>query len=328
MWTFLIRRLLFVPPLLFIVSLLTYLLMWASPGDYYSKFAEDPTKSKEWIATQRYEAGISDAEGNALNPIQGYAIWLGNAVTGDFGDSLERNRPVLGLIGERFGNTLILSIMALILAWGSAIPLGVIAAVKQGTWIDRGNGLVAYLGLSLPRVFFALLMILFAAKTGWFPVGDMRNVVEWEQLGFFAKCVDVGYHLVLPAFVLGSTAMAGYMRQMRASMLESLSQDYVRTARAKGLGQGAVIGRHALRNAINPLVTLFGFSLAYLINGAFLVEIVMNWPGMARLVVKALFDQDQPVVMASVLVATLALILGNIVADVLLGLTDPRIRNA
>jgi len=316
------RRLVALPPLLLVVSFLTYLLMWAAPGDYYSRFAEDPTYSPETIAALRARAGLDKG------PVAGWATWVGNACTGEFGQSLEKDRPVLSLVGERLFNTLLLSVSALVIAWGFAIPLGVIAAVRRGTWIDRLSGFVAYFGLSIPSVFFAMLMILFAAWSGWFPIGDMRNVMQWESFGPWERLVDLAHHLFLPATVLGTIAMAGYMRQMRASMLECLSQDYVRTARAKGLGAGSVIGRHALRNAINPMVTLFGFSLAHLLNGSFLVEIVMNWPGMARLVVNALFQQDQPVVMAAVLIATLLLVAGNLLSDLLLGVVDPRIRAA
>ncbi len=320
MGTFLSRRLLALPLLLLVVSFLTFLLMYVSPGDYYSKFAEDPTVSKDTVARLRAEAGLD------RGLLGGYAVWVGHAVQGSLGDSLELRRPVLGLVAERLGNTLLLSLAALALAWGSAIPLGVIAAVRRGRWPDRFSGLVAYFGLSIPSVFFAMLMILFAAWSGGFPVGDMRSVIEWSSMSFGGKLLDLAHHLILPAIVLGTISMAGYTRQMRASMLECLSQDYVRTARAKGLSGTAVVGRHALRPAINPLITLFGFSLAHLLNGSFLVEIVMNWPGMARLVVNALFQEDQPVVMASVLMATLLLVVGNMVADVLLAVADPRIR--
>ncbi|MCI0343122.1 MAG: ABC transporter permease [Planctomycetales bacterium] len=320
MWTFVARRILALPALLLVVSFLTYFLMWVSPGDYYSKFAEDPTVNKEMIEKLRAEAGLDRGLPD------GWAVWVANAVQGSLGDSLETRRPVAGLVLERLGSTLLLSVAALAIAWGAAIPLGVLAAVKRGKWLDHGCGLVAYVGLSIPSVFFAMLMILLAAHTGWFPVGDMRNVGEWERMGLGGRLLDLAHHLVLPAFVLGTISMAGYMRQMRGNMLECLSQDYVRTARAKGLAPASVVGKHALRPAINPIITLFGFSLAHLLNGSFLVEIVMNWPGMARLVVTAIFQEDQPVVMASVLMATTLLVLGNLIADVLLGLADPRIR--
>lgn len=320
MWTFIARRLLALPALLAVVSFLTYFLMWVSPGDYFSKFAEDPTISRATVAQMRAEAGVD------RGLLLGWATWAGRAVTLDFGQSYELRQNVTSLVLQRLAATLLLSVAALALAWGAAIPLGVVAAVKRGSWIDRGAGLAAYFGLSIPAVFFAMLMILLAAYTGWFPVGDMRNVLEWDRMSLWAKAWDLAHHLVLPAFVLGTVSMAGYMRQMRGNMLESLTQDYVRTAKAKGLGPGAVVGKHALRPAINPIITLFGFSLAHLLNGSFLVEIVMNWPGMARLVVNAIFQEDQPVVMAAVLMATTLLVMGNLLADVLLGIADPRIR--
>ena len=321
MWTFIARRLLALPLLLLVVSFLTYFLMWVSPGDYFSRFAEDPTVSPETVARMRHDAGLD--RGLFL----GWLVWAGNAATGHLGESLELRRGVGGLVLERTGATLLLGVAALGIAWGAAIPLGVLAAVKRGQWFDRGAGLLAYFGLSIPAVFLAMLMILFAAATGWFPVGDMRSgVTHWSVMGVGERVLDVLHHLTLPALVLGTVSMAGYMRQMRGNMLESLTQDYVRTAWAKGLGPGAVIGKHALRPAINPIITLFGFSLAHLLNGSFLVEIVMNWPGMARLVFNALFAEDQPVVMASVLMAATLLVIGNLLADVLLGVADPRIR--
>ena len=321
MWTFLARRLLAVIPLLLVVSFLTYFLMWASPGDYYSRFAEDPTKGKAWVEAERHRAGLD------LGLVGGYLRWLWSTLTGDPGTSLERNQAVFPLIAGRLGATLLLSLAGLVIAWGSAIPLGVFAAVRRGRWPDRASAFGAYVFLSMPAVLFAMLMILFAYYTSWFPIGDMRDVMRWEQLGAFGRLRDLAVHLCLPAIVVGTTTMAGYMRQMRSSMLETLSQDFVRTARAKGLDGRTVVGRHALRPALNPLITLFGFSIAHLLTGSFLVEIVMNWPGMARLVVSAIFAEDLPLVMASVLVATLLLVVGNLVADILLAVADPRIRH-
>lgn len=320
MLTFILRRLLALLPLLLVISFLTYLLQWAAPGDYYTQMQDNPAFSAEYLAQLRSNAGLDK------DLVPGYLQWLSHAVRGDFGHSLQWDQPVFYLIGKRLLNTLLLSCSALALAWLVAVPLGVIAAVRRNTWIDKVSGLVAYFGLSIPSVFFALLMVLLAAYTGWFPIGDMRDVVNWDQMTMLERVLDILHHLALPVFVLSTISMASWMRQMRGSMVETLSQDYVRTAKAKGLSSGSVLFRHALRNAINPLVTLFGYSIAYVLNGSFLVEVVMNWPGMARLVVTALFNQDQPVVMGSVLMATILLVIGNTVADILLALTDPRIR--
>jgi peptide/nickel transport system permease protein len=198
--------------------------------------------------------------------------------------------------------------------------------VRPNSFIDYICGATAYLGLSIPSVFLALLAVLFAYYTGWFPVGGMRDLVNWEAMTTGEKALDLAHHLALPASVIGFHGLAGYMRQMRGQMVETMSADYVRTARAKGLSRKSVVYKHALRNAINPLLTLLGFSLAGLLSGSFLVEVVMNWPGLARVVVDAVFARDEPLVMAAVLVATLMLIAGNIIADILLAMADPRIR--
>lgn len=319
---FIARRLLVIPPLLLAVSFITYSLLYAAPGDYVSRLAEDPNLSAEYLAALRAKFGL---DGGLF---ERYWRWLANAVTGDFGYSFSKEIEVFKLIGDRLFNTLVLSGAALIIAWGFALPLGVIAAVHQGKWIDKLVGFISFFGLSIPRVFFALLMVMFAAYTKLFPTGGMRDLINWDDFTTWEKILDVGHHLVLPAIVLGTTQMASYMRQMRAEMVETLGKDFVRTARAKGLTHRQVVYGHAFWNAVNPLVTLFGYSLAYLLTGSFLVEIVFAWPGLARLTVDAVFAQDEPVVMASVVMATVMLVIGNLIADLLLGLIDPRIRVA
>jgi len=260
-----------------------------------------------------------------VGAIEGFFSWLLNAMTLDFGTSYKFNRPVFGIIAERLLNTLTLSLAALLIAYGLGIPLGIFAAVKPNSGLDHSAGIIAFLGLSIPTVFFALLAMLFASYTGWFPIGDMRSL-DYYELGFFGKIANRIHHLVLPALILGTTSMAGYMRQARGNMIEALGQDYVRTARAKGVSEQGVLFKHAFRNAVNPLVTLFGYSLASLLSGSLLVEIVMNWPGLGRLIFEAISAKDEPLVLASVLISTLLLVFGNLIADLLLAVVDPRVR--
>lgn len=319
MWTYIFRRLLAIPPLLIAVSLLTFWLIDLAPGDYFTRLAENPAVTAEYIQSLR------DTRGLGGGFFERYFKWVVNACQLDFGYSFKENRPVFHLVGERLFNTLILSVGALIIAWGLALPLGVLAGVKQGKLLDKVAGFISFFGLSIPRVFFALLMVMFAARTKWFPVGGMRDNVYWDEFTMWEKVFDVGHHLVLPVLVIGTTQMASYMRQMRAEMVETLSKDYVRTAMAKGLSHWQVVYKHAFGNAVNPLITLFGYSLAGLLTGSFLVEVVFAWPGLARLTVDAVFSQDEPVVMASVVMATVMLVLGNLVADLLLAFVDPRI---
>ncbi|MEM7163966.1 MAG: ABC transporter permease [Planctomycetota bacterium] len=278
------------------------------------------------VGLRLFEMDEQGAVYREISSLEGFGRWCLGALRGNFGLSFQHRRPVFELIMERLWNTLKLSLAALVIAWGLAVPLGVLAAVKPGSLPDHLCGLIAFFGLSIPSVFFALLMVLFASLTGWFPIGDMVDVVNYDSMSLWEKVKNQVHHLFLPAIVIGTGTMAGYMRQTRGNMVEALTQDYVRTARAKGLSPNKVLFKHALRNAINPLITLFGYSLAYLLTGSFLVEVVMNWPGMARLVVDAIFAKDEPIVMAAVMVGSLLLVLGNLVADLLLALTDPRVR--
>jgi peptide/nickel transport system permease protein len=186
--------------------------------------------------------------------------------------------------------------------------------------------LISYFGLSIPSVFFSLLMILFAAKTRLFTVGGIHDQANVSFMTPSEKLLDLLSHLVLPTIVLGTIGLAQYMRQMRSSTIETLSQDYVRTARAKGLSQTRILSRHVFGNAVNPLVTLFGFSLSNLLGGALLVEFVFDWPGLGTLIFDAMANKDEPLVMASVVMLVLALVAGNLIADILLAAIDPRIR--
>ena len=389
MWIFVLRRLIALPPLLVVISLLTFSLLQLAPGDFFRKLEENPTVEQDYVMNLRRSAGkvvevdaaeraqrlpefqvddiaySFDVEGRLLRdgaivdprneqervkrfewpaeettwtvtergrvyrwvgPFEGYLVWLGNVVTGDLGESFLYKTGVAGVIGERLLNTLLLSIAALMIAWGLAIPLGVISGVRPNSVIDHLCGAVAYFGLSVPSVFLALLAVLFAYYTGWFPAGNARDMIGWDSMSGLERFLDVCHHLVLPASVAGLAALAGYMRQMRGQMVETMSADYVRTARAKGVSHRVVVFKHALRNAINPLVTLFGFSLASLLSGSVLVEVVMNWPGLGRLVVDAVFAKDEPLVLAATMMTAVLLVMGNLVADILLGIVDPRIR--
>jgi peptide/nickel transport system permease protein len=257
--------------------------------------------------------------------LESYFVWLGNVVKGDLGKSFRGDDPVSHVIGARVRNTLILEIVALTLAWVIAIPLGVWSGVKPNSGVDHACGFVSYLSLSVPTVFLSVLALLLAYKTKWFPVGDMSDV-HAATFTSWGRIVDVGHHLLLPAAVIALAQIAIYMRQMRSQMVETMSADYIRTARAKGLSKNRVMFKHALRNAINPLVTLFGYSIAGLLSGSFLVEVVFNWPGLAQVTVASIFQRDEPLVMACVLMAALVLVVGNLIADVLLAVVDPRIR--
>ena len=321
MKTFLIRRLLAAIPLIIVVTFITKALLVASPGNYLDNLRLNPSISRDTIAQMERMYHL-----DSNNVLERYWYWFWPALQGDFGYSFTKSAPVWSLIGERVTNTLLLTGSALVFSWLLAIPLGMLAAVYRNRWLDKLIGFISFSGLSIPSVFFSLLMILFAAKTGLFPAGGIHNQVMWDVMTPWQRFVDTLWHLVLPMTVLGTISLAQYVRQMRSEMIETLSQDYIRTARAKGLSRRRVLTRHALGNAINPLVTLFGFSLATLLAGALLTEYVFGWPGLGTLIFDALSNKDEPIVMASVVMLVLMLVIGNLIADVLLAIIDPRIR--
>ena len=319
MRTYVLRRVLQTIPLLFGISLITFLLLQLAPGDFLNQMAENPGISAETIEAMRVRFGLD-------KPwyIQ-YGIYLRNVIFNfDFGQSFSRHQPVFDVLSEGFTNTLILAVAAALVTWGLAVPLGIFAAVRQHSWVDRTLSLVAFVWLSIPEILSGLLLLMLAARTGWFPVGGMRSI-DYDELDAIGQFFDVAHHLVLPALVVGLIPLASRMRQMRGSLLDVLRLDYVTTARAKGLSERTVVVKHALRNALNPMITLFGYTLGALVSGSFIAEIIFSWPGLGRLTLDAILTQDQYLVMGAVLMASLVLILGNLIADLLLAVADPRI---
>ncbi len=343
MFNVILRRLLATIPLLFGISLMVFLLMYLAPGDFLDKLRAAPDIDEAFVEELERQYGFVNAEGEPNPWYVQYVYWLNNLSpvkfvseenelwrdlrfgAPDFGFSFEYNIPVTSLIGERLPKTVLLSLTSLLFAWMIAIPLGIFAAIKKDQWFDRGASLGAYASLSLPEFFTALLMVLFAAQTGLFPMGGSSSL-ESEFMGPFAQLIDRAHHLVLPTLVLGIGGVAGMMRVMRANFLDYLRADFATTARAKGLSEGRVLFKHVLRNAINPLITSFGFAFSGLLSGALIVEQVFGYPGLGQLMFAAFTSEDQYVVMAGVMVSTIMLILGNLLADILLAWSDPRIR--
>jgi peptide/nickel transport system permease protein len=319
MLTFGLKRLLHMIPLLVGVSLLTFLLMSLAPGDFFTNLSQNPQISPEVIARLKAQFHLGQPW-----YVQ-YLYWFKNVLHGNFGYSMEYNVPATALILARVWNTFLLSFCAMIIAWGVALPLGVWAAVKKDSWIDRACALIAFVGLSVPDVLLSLLALWFAAATRWFPIGGAQSPY-YDLMTRGQQFWDRVHYLILPALVLAASSLAGIMRQMRSNLLDTLRAEYVTAARARGLGEGWVVYKHALRNAINPLLTIFGYSLANLLSGAFIVENIMAWPGLGRLTLQAFFAKDSYLVVDSVVMATALLVIGNFIADLLLAWSDPRIR--
>jgi peptide/nickel transport system permease protein len=319
MRTFILRRLLTIIPLLIGISAITFLLLQLAPGDFLSTMAENPGISAESIQAMRTRFGLDQPW------FVQYALYLKNVFFHlDFGESFSRHQPVFQVLREGMLNTLLLATAAAVVTWGLAIPLGVVSAVRQYSWVDKTLSLGAFVTLSIPEVLSGLLLLFLAAQTGLFPVGGMRSL-DWDYRDTLGKAIDLARHLLLPAIVVGLVPLAGRMRQMRGNLLDVLRLDYVTTARAKGLDEKTVVFKHAVRNALNPLITLFGFTIGALLSGAFVTEIIFSWPGLGRITLEAIQAQDQYLVLGSVLIASTMLILGNLAADLMLVAADPRI---
>lgn len=315
---YIFKRVLQTIPLLIIVSLLSFFIIRLSPVDPLAELRLNPSISQETL----------DKEIKRLNldkPIYiQYFSWAKSFVKGDLGYT-SAGEKVSTKLKERIPNTLLLTLVVIFMTWSVGIPLGIISAYKKETAFDRILTVLSSIGMAIPSFFFAILMLIFAVKTGWFPVGGLTSY-NFNEMSFGAKIIDIARHLVLPAFVLFTISLSGLQRQMRANMLEVLDSDYVKFARAKGLSEGKVVFKHALRNAVNPMITLLGFEFAGLLSGAALTEYVFQYPGLGRLILEAVMKSDINLVMASLMMGTIMLILGNLFADILLMITDPRVR--
>ncbi|MBD2446554.1 ABC transporter permease [Nostoc sp. FACHB-152] len=306
---------------LLLASALSFFIIKLSPGDYVDTLRQNPKISPERIEEIRRQFGLDKSW-----PEQ-YFSWLWRILTkGDFGTSFIYQRSVASLLWDRVKATLLLAIASLIVTWAIAIPLGILAAVKQNKATDRILQVVSYTGQGFPSFITVLVLLIFAQFTSpLFPIGDMTSI-DNADLSWFGKIIDVAWHMILPTIALSITSFAGLQRITRGELLDVLRQDYIQTARAKGLPENRVIYVHALRNAINPLITLLGFELASLLGGAFIAEQFFNWPGLGRLTLQAVIAKDQYLVMASLVMSAVLLNVGNLIADLMLKVADPRIR--
>jgi peptide/nickel transport system permease protein len=259
-------------------------------------------------------------------PVQ-YWNWLKRVVQLDFGRSLQPDgRPVLAKIGERLPITLLLNVVEMLIIIAVAVPIGVMSAIRQYSLFDKATTVFVFIGFATPDFWLALmLMILFGVQLGWLPISQLRSP-NWEYMTFWSRQLDFLSHLILPVFVAIFGGLAGFSRYMRQSMLEVVRQDYVQTARAKGLPEQVVIGKHALRNALLPVVTILGLSLPGLIGGSVIIESIFAIPGMGQLMVQAVYARDYPVVMGNLVIVAVLTLAANLLADLAYGLVDPRIR--
>jgi peptide/nickel transport system permease protein len=319
MIAYLTGRVLVAVLLLWGVLTLTFALVHLAPGDPVDLMVQ-PDMSASDVDHLRRSLGLDAPLG-----VQ-YGRWLLSTMRGDLGTSLQQQRPVTQILRETIPMTLRLSIFALLLHYSVGTALGVVAAIRRGSHRGRITDVAGLALYSIPTFWLGLMLqLLFCYQLRWLPSGGAGEIeFAWSRLGpwFF----DASRHMLLPLFVLGLSGTAGVARFMRGSMLDTLHEDFVRTARGKGLTPRAVFWKHALRNAAIPLVTLVGLGLPFVLSGAMATEVVFGWPGMGRLTVDAIFARDYPLILATTMISASLVVLGNLLADIGYGLVDPRIR--
>ncbi len=314
---YIIRRLIYTFITLVGISIISWVIITQSPGSPIA-LTMDPKVSPKIIEQMEKNYDLD-------KPIyKQYFLWLKRLFTGQL-YSFKDGRPVLEKINERIWNTLLLNLVAVLIIFSLAIPLGVFSARRQYSFLDRIGTFGAYLGISIPSFWIAYLLILATVKLFGYPVLGMRSFVI-EEFTDIEIVFDRLWHLMLPAIIMAIHGIGGLSRYTRSSMLEVIRQDYVRTARAKGLPEDAVYYKHALRNALLPIITIFGFLIPSLIGGSIIMETVFAWPGIGRLAYQAVLARDYPVVMTITTISAVLTLAGNFIADILYGIADPRIR--
>lgn len=319
---YLLKRIAMLIPLMLGITLITFTVIHLAPGEPVDmQMAMNPKVGKE--ARER----LTKFYGLDKPLHEQYFSWLGRLVKLDFGRSFSSdNRPVLDKIKERLPVTLSLNLIALVLEFGLAIPIGIMAAVYRDTWLDKGITVFVFLGFAIPTFWLALLlMYLFGVKLNWLPISGLHTL-GYEAYSWGGRGWDLAKHLILPVCVASFGSLAGVSRYMRSAMLGVIGQDYITTARAKGLSERVVIWKHALRNALLPLVTLAGFSIPGLIGGSVIFETIFSIPGMGQLFYQGVMSRDYPVVMGILVIGAFLTLVGNLIADLSYALADPRIR--
>jgi peptide/nickel transport system permease protein len=314
LFQYIIRRLLIAVPVLVGVTIFTFIIINLAPGNPV-EMQLNPFATEADLEIKKEALGLND-------PIYiQYFHWLGSLLKGDFGYSFSTYEPVADMISNRIWPTILLMGAALLIAYIIAIPIGILSATKQYSWIDYLTTSVSFLGISVPNFFLGLGAIyLFAITFRVFPTGGMNTLGGTGGFG------DILMHMVLPAMVLGTAIAGNVVRYVRSSMLEVLDQDYLRTARAKGLREFVVTNKHALRNALIPIITVIGLEIPLLIGGAVITEQIFQWPGLGQLTIQSIGSRDYPTLMALNLMAALAVLFSNLLTDILYSVADPRIK--
>jgi peptide/nickel transport system permease protein len=324
MLRYITKRLLMMFPLLLGITLISFVVIHLAPGeptDMQTELMPDATVELKERLRQQY--GLD-------KPIHvQYGMWLSRLVRLDFGDSFSQDRrPVINKIAERLPITIIINVLSIALILAVAVPIGILSATKRNSLFDRGTTLFVFLGFATPSFWLALLLMDYlGVRLGLFPIAGIRSLGH-EFLSRPQQILDVAHHLVLPVFVSAFGGLAGFSRYMRSNMLEVVRQDYVLTARAKGLSEKVVIYRHALRNALLPVITILGLSVPGLIGGSVIFETIFAIPGMGKLFYDGVMMRDYPLIMGVLVIGAVLTLVGNLIADISYALADPRIRNS
>jgi peptide/nickel transport system permease protein len=322
MTRYLARRLLLTIPMLFGITFMTYAVIALAPGGPAAGLMTDLNPK---ISPEYKDMLVKEYNFDKPFYVQ-YAKWVWNMARLDFGTSIKDKQPIIDKILTRLPRTLLLTGLSLLLSFLLAVPLGIFSAMKQNSIWDRGITVFVFLGFSLPTYWVALLlMIFFGIQLGWFPVTGFRSILA-DDMSLWQQILDIARHLALPLIVTGLTGLAGLTRYMRNSMLEVIRQDYIRTARAKGLDERRVILVHALRNSLLPVITILGFSLPELISAGVIFETIFSYPGLGRLAYEAAITRDIFLIMGTVTFSAFLTLMGNLIADVAYAYADPRIR--
>ena len=310
----LVRRLAQLVPMLFFISLVSFLLVKLAPGDPVQAYMT-PRMSPEDIERIRHSLGLDKPM------FMQYLLWLKNVLQGDLGYSLIYHRPVLTMIAERIPATLGLMGASLVLAMVLAIPLGLVAGAYKHRWLDHFLNMFAYIGISVPIFWFGILLItVFSVQLNWLPSMGMRTI------GMEDSWLDVVRHGILPCIALSFYNLSNYVRYIRSNTITQLSADYVQTQLAYGATRRSILFRHVLKNVLLPVITLFGISFGELVVGAYVTESVFSWPGMGLLGIQSITSLDYPLIMAMIMLSSTMLIVGNLLADMLYRVADPRIK--
>ncbi len=322
MLNYIIKRLVLLVPLLLGITLISFVVIHLAPGEPTDIQTQlNPQASSELQDRLRVQYGLD-------RPLYvQYGTWLGRLLQLDFGESFATDRrPVLDKVLERLPVTIMLNVLSIIVMLGISVPLGIMSAVRRNSGFDRATTILVFTGFAMPSFWLALLMMdWFGVRLGWLPISGLKSL-GYEYLGFGAQIVDRISHLVLPVLISAIGGVAGFSRYMRSNMLEVVRQDYILTARAKGLSERTVIYKHALRNALLPVITILGLSVPGLIGGSVIFETIFAIPGMGKLFYDGVMMRDYPLIMGILVMGAVLTLLGNLLADICYALADPRIR--